>query len=155
MTKGVWKTFNVINGMPWIVVEFCRYKRIVEMMTYFLLSHKLHDVMHTFFIIIVFFFIVDFSINIQIWNLITENVALKKPAGQIYTYLSRHQFRAERAVDGQKSDLSSIGGQCAISGNGQLTADWWVDLGKVLSIHHVSIQYMTENRTWGMVLKIR
>lgn len=80
MTKGVWKTFNVINGMPWIVVEFCRYKRIVEMMTYFLLLHKLHDVMHTFFIIIVFFFIVDVSINIQIWNLITENIALNKPA---------------------------------------------------------------------------
>lgn len=155
MTKGVWKTFNVINGMPWIVVEFCRYKRIVEMMTYFLLSHKLHDVMHTFFIITVFFFIVDFSINIQIWNLITENVALKKPAGQIYTYLSRHQFRAERAVDGQKSDLSSSGQQCAISGAGQSTVESRVDLGQVISIHHVFIQYMKENMIWRMVMKIK
>lgn len=85
--------------------------------------------------------------------MITENVALNKTAGQQVTYNNNAKFGAERAVDGQKSDLSSS--QCAISGNGQLTADWWVDLGKVLSIHHVSIQYMTENLIWGMVLKIR
>nr|XP_034321185.1 uncharacterized protein LOC117687896 [Crassostrea gigas] len=77
-----------------------------------------------------------------------ENVALNKTAGQMHTYLNSSQYGAARAVDGQKSDLSSSGEECAISGNHQSTADWWVDLGKVLSIHHVSIQYMTENLIW-------
>lgn len=87
--------------------------------------------------------------------MITENVALDKTAGQQFTYDNNVKWGADRAVDGRKSDLSSTGDQCAISGNGQFTADWWVDLGKVLSIHHVSIQYMTENKIWGMVLIIR
>lgn len=87
--------------------------------------------------------------------MITENVALNKTAGQMHTYLNSSQYGAARAVDGQKSDLSSSGEECAISGNHQSTADWWVDLGKVLSIHYVSIQYMTENLIWGMVMKIR
>lgn len=117
-----------------------------------LLLHKLHyDTLSGIYTIC--YWIVDVSINIRIRNLITENVALNKPAGQQYTYGNIPQLGAERAVDGQKSDLSSSGGQCAISGGGQSTADWWVDLGKVLSIHHVFIQYMTGNMMWGMVFK--
>lgn len=87
--------------------------------------------------------------------MITENVALNKTAGQQFTYGNNAKWGTDRAVDGRKSYLSSTGDQCAISGNGQFTADWWVDLGKVLSINHVSIQYMTENKIWGMVLIIR
>lgn len=126
----------------------------VEVITYLLLLHKLHyDTGSNIYSI--FYWIIYVSIIIRIWNLITENVALNKTAGQQFTHNNDAKFGAERAVDGQKSDLSSSGTQCAISGNGQSTADWWVDLGKVLSIHHISIQYMTDNLIWGMVLKIR
>lgn len=86
--------------------------------------------------------------------MITENVALNKAAWQTFTDRNDPKWVAERAVDGQKSDLSSSGGQCAISGGGHSTADWLVDLESVHSIHHVFIQYLTQNMTWGMVLKM-
>lgn len=35
---------------------------------------------------------------------------------------------SNKAVDGQKTNLSFIGGQCAISSNGYKTAEWRVDL---------------------------
>lgn len=57
-------------------------------------------------------------------------------------------------MDGLYSNLSGIGGQCAISGYGRTTAEWRVDLGEIHSIHHIFIQYLTENAVWGMVLKI-
>lgn len=50
-----------------------------------LLLHKLHyDTLSGIYTIC--YWIVDVSINIRIRNLITENVALNKPAGQQYTY---------------------------------------------------------------------
>lgn len=57
VTKVVWKTYmyNIINGMRWIFVEFCRYEIVVEMNTYLLLSHKLHYNMYTVLIVIIFF----------------------------------------------------------------------------------------------------
>lgn len=83
--------------------------------------------------------------------MITENVALNKPAWQQHTAI---QMGADRAVDGQYSDLTGIGGQCAISGYGHQTAEWRVDLGEVHSIHHIFIQYLTENEKWGTEFKI-
>ncbi|XP_078330375.1 uncharacterized protein LOC144624445 [Crassostrea virginica] len=74
-----------------------------------------------------------------------ENLALHQPAWQSSTYLSN---TADRAVDGQCTDLAWNGGQCALSEWGQ-TAEWRVDLGAVRSIHHIVIQYATGNRVWG------
>ncbi|XP_078327321.1 uncharacterized protein LOC111115469 [Crassostrea virginica] len=83
-------------------------------------------------------------------SLAYENLALKKPTYQQYpiggSYASLYQ--ASNAVDGLKSDLSAGGGQCVHSNGGQ-TATWWVDLTSILSIHHITIYYMTENYPWG------
>ena len=57
---------------------------------------------------------------------------------------------AERAVDGRYTNLSWYGRQCAVSGGGQ-TAEWWVDLGGIQSIHHIVIQFMTGNGMRGIV----
>ena len=43
------------------------------------------------------------------------------------------------------------GKQCAISAYSKRTADWRVDLGKLISKHHVFIQYLTNNEPWGML----
>lgn len=80
-------------------------------------------------------------------SFITENLALHKPSWQSATLLD---YGADRATDGEKHDLSQIGGQCTVSRNGKRTAEWRVDLESVKKIHHISIQYATGNRTWGM-----
>ena len=53
-------------------------------------------------------------------------------------------------MDGRYTDLAWNGEQCAASG-GEQTAEWGVDLGGLKNIHHVFIQYMTDNIVWGMV----
>ena len=70
------------------------------------------------------------------------------PAWQSGIYRS---YTAERAVDGRYTDLWYGGGQCAVSGVVQTTAEWRVDLGEVKYIHHVFIQYVTNNKVWGIV----
>ncbi|XP_078330396.1 uncharacterized protein LOC144624464 [Crassostrea virginica] len=78
---------------------------------------------------------------------VRKNLALHQPAWQSSTLWS--DSGAERAVDRLYTNLTWYGGQCAMSVRGQTTAEWRVDLGGVRSIHHIVIQYMTDNRVWG------
>ncbi|XP_065923326.1 uncharacterized protein [Magallana gigas] len=81
-----------------------------------------------------------------------ENVALHKNAWQLHPYESTYykdSLNASNAVDGLKTNLSFIGGQCTHSGNGQYEAMWRVDLGAVLGINHITLYYKTENVLWG------
>lgn len=86
----------------------------------------------------------------------TENLALNKKAWQsnsdeyYYTGSELVYLGAQLAVDGLKQNLSRDVGQCAASSSGR-TAEWRVDLGKILSIHHIFVQYMTDNEVWGTV----
>lgn len=57
---------------------------------------------------------------------------------------------AEKAVDGDYAELDAASGQCTISRRNENTAEWRVDLEGVFSIHHIFIQYRTENEHWGM-----
>eukprot|EP00105_Crassostrea_gigas_P016373 XP_011433735.1 PREDICTED: multiple epidermal growth factor-like domains protein 10 [Crassostrea gigas] len=75
-----------------------------------------------------------------------DNIALFKPTWQQSTI---GNWGSNLAVDGRKTDLSANGGQCSISANSKLTAEWRVDLKNVSSIHHVTIQYRTDNIHWN------
>ena len=77
----------------------------------------------------------------------TENLALHKQAWQSSTF--EYNTGADRAVDGQYTDLDEWTGQCAASNWGLSTAEWRVDLGGVKNIHHVFVQYATYNDVWG------
>lgn len=77
----------------------------------------------------------------------TENIALHKTAWQKDTVFGN---TAGRAVDGLKSSLSIWGSDCVTSWYNR-TAEWRVDLGTVVSIHHIFIQYATNNLPWGIV----
>ena len=77
----------------------------------------------------------------------TENLAFNKQAWQSSTLWSN--TGADRAVDGQYTELGVWAGQCAASDLRQTTAEWRVDLGGVTNIHHVVIHHTTGNRVWG------
>ncbi|XP_052708664.1 uncharacterized protein LOC128183607 [Crassostrea angulata] len=74
------------------------------------------------------------------------NVALNKPAHQLYPYRSGDdRCDASNAVDGRKSDLNLWGGQCAVSADYKQTATWWVNLTSIHNIHHITIYFLTNN----------
>lgn len=78
-----------------------------------------------------------------------ENVALNKPAFQLHPYIKLNKtFDANNAVDGLKSDLSWSGGQCAVSALEKEIAAWWVNLGSLYIIHHITVYFRTNNAIW-------
>ena len=77
---------------------------------------------------------------------VLENVALNKPVWQDDIF----NFTAHRAVNGRKSRLTVYGGDCTNS-DLKNTTEWRVDLGNILSIHHILIQFVTDNRDWGTI----
>lgn len=88
------------------------------------------------------------------WYHNAVNIALNKPAHQLNQYNAGDtKFDASNAVDGSKSDLSANGGQCVISVNEKQTATWWVNMTRILSIHHIIIYYRTDNVPWGMYIR--
>ena len=84
----------------------------------------------------------------------SDNLALEKSTWQSNAYLIKQRpyntWGAEKAVDGRYTELNAASGQCTISRKNQYTAEWGVDLEGVFSIHHIFIQYRTENEHWGM-----
>ena len=76
---------------------------------------------------------------------------MKKPTWQQYSY-GAYSWGSDKAVNGQYTDLSAGGGQCTISGRDKSTAEWGVDLGGLFSIHHIFIQYRTDNVAWSNYL---
>ncbi|XP_061180690.1 multiple epidermal growth factor-like domains protein 10 [Saccostrea echinata] len=80
--------------------------------------------------------------------LLTHNIALGKLAWQQYQYRTQ-PWGADKAVDGLYSVRSAAGGQCTISGNQKQTATWRVDLGGVLSVHHITIYFRTDDVAWN------
>lgn len=83
-----------------------------------------------------------------------SNIALHKPAFQQNAFISdpidpnEDSFDAGNAVDGLKSDLSGLGGQCSLSANSKTTATWWINLTRLANIHYIIIYYRTDNVVW-------
>ncbi|XP_052692307.1 uncharacterized protein LOC128170561 [Crassostrea angulata] len=74
-----------------------------------------------------------------------ENLALHQPTWEQYPWPDKSRdFGSENAVDGMYTDRGT-GGQCTISDDGKYTATWTVDLGRVVSIRHIDIYFLTYN----------
>nr|XP_022304885.1 multiple epidermal growth factor-like domains protein 10 [Crassostrea virginica] len=77
-----------------------------------------------------------------------ENIALHKPAQEAFPYIHGN-VSPGNAVDRRKTDLRGLGGQCSLSDKNKTNATWWVNLTSILSIHHITIYYRTDNAPWG------
>ena len=77
-------------------------------------------------------------------HMFLENLAFNKS-----TWRQGGLYGSHHAVDGQKSSLAVWGPDCVPQDLNQ-TAEWRVDLGEILSVHHILIQYATDNKAWGM-----
>ncbi|XP_065926591.1 uncharacterized protein [Magallana gigas] len=77
-----------------------------------------------------------------------DNLALNKPAHEEYPYNNAFKTNASKAVDGLKTDLNGIGGQCSLSAADKRTSTWWVNLNSTRSIHDIRIYYRTDNVPW-------
>lgn len=92
--------------------------------------------------------------KLNVWGLyiyysFADNIALNKQAYQQNQFLAGNdKYDASNAVDRLKSDLTSNGGQCAISA-AKKTATLWVNLTAIHSIHHITIYFMTNDLKWG------
>lgn len=76
-----------------------------------------------------------------------DNLALRKFTWKSHPWPNKgRNFRSENAVDGLYTDRSAAGGQCTISDDGIYSAEWGVDLGKVVSISYIKIYYRTDNK---------
>ncbi|XP_052696012.1 uncharacterized protein LOC128174514 [Crassostrea angulata] len=77
-----------------------------------------------------------------------DNLALNKPAHEEYPY-NAFNTDASNAVDGLKTDLFGLGGQCSMSAPNKRTSTWWVNLTSISSIHDIRIYYRTDNVHWN------
>ncbi|XP_061166295.1 cell death abnormality protein 1-like [Saccostrea echinata] len=75
-----------------------------------------------------------------------ENLALGRPAWQNHDWPNKEtDWGAAKAVDGKYTDRGVVGNQCTISNDKQQTAEWRVDLERVVSISQINIYYRTDN----------
>lgn len=80
---------------------------------------------------------------VKVYNLITDNLSYNKNATQSSTYLGLDKFSAKLAVD---RNTSSCMRTHEIGLNSSYQTMWWkVDLGRVYSIHSVTIIFKTYN----------
>ncbi|XP_062608099.1 multiple epidermal growth factor-like domains protein 10 [Saccostrea cucullata] len=79
-----------------------------------------------------------------------DNIALGKNASQQYPFFpfGKLPWGADKAVDGRYSNRAPVGEQCTISDSRKHSATWWVDLGEIFRIHHITIYYRTDNMEW-------
>ncbi|XP_078328724.1 uncharacterized protein LOC111111957 isoform X2 [Crassostrea virginica] len=87
-------------------------------------------------------------VGLGVYCLAYENIALHKPAHEAFPYV-HDKVSPGNAVDGRKTDLRGLGGQCSLSDRNKTSATWWVNLTSILSIHHITIYYRTDNVPWG------
>ena len=90
------------------------------------------------------------SMMISLFNVslyLSENLALNKKAWQ-HSSCCQARSAANNAVDGN-TNQNYLNNSCAISTDGDRNPEWNVDLGSILSIHHVKIYFRTDDIYWG------
>lgn len=80
-------------------------------------------------------------------HITSENIALQKSVSENNAWEGSENWKGENAVDGRYWDRTAGGGQCVISENNRETAEWRVDLERIVSISHINIYYRTDNKT--------